>query len=62
LYQAYGAPWIKDDINQRVKSLTREEYLLLNRGVALGGGFPRWNGSLYYPVKMPDLIDLKDRE
>lgn len=24
LYQAYGVPWVKNDINERVKSLTRE--------------------------------------
>jgi hypothetical protein len=62
LYQAYGVPWVENDINERVKSLTREEYLALNRGVGRGGGFPRWNGSLYYPAKMPDLIGLKDRK
>ncbi|MGH9838957.1 MAG: hypothetical protein ACREEM_09245 [Blastocatellia bacterium] len=62
LYQAYGVPWVKTDINERVKSLTREEYLALNRGVGRGGGFPRWNGSLYYPAKMPDLIGVKDRK
>jgi mono/diheme cytochrome c family protein len=60
LYQAYGVPWVKNDIHERVKTLTREEYLALNRGVGRGGGFPRWNGSLYYAAKMPDLIGLKE--
>src|SRR6185436_15563051 len=27
-----------------------------------GGGVARWNGSLYYPAKIPDLIGIKDRK
>ena len=26
------------------------------------GLFPRWNGSVYYPTKIPDLIGIKDRK
>ena len=26
------------------------------------GLFPRWNGSGYYPTKIPDLIGIRDRK
>jgi hypothetical protein len=28
----------------------------------LSGGIPRWNGSLFFPAKIPDLIGIKDRK
>ena len=63
LYQAFGVPWRKDDINERVKSLTEEEYLALSaNAVGRGGAVVRWNGSLYHPAKVPDLIGVKDRK
>jgi len=61
-YQAYAVPWIKDDINKRVKTLTRAEVRALDSSAVRGGGFPRWNGSLYYPSKIPDLIGIKERK
>ncbi len=62
LYSAYGVPWRKDDVNERVKALTRAEYNALITAFTRAGAVPRWNGSLYYPAKMPDLIGLKDRK
>jgi len=62
VYQAYAVPWIKDDINARVKTLTQADVLALNRSALRGGGFPRWNGSLYYPSKISDLIGIKERK
>jgi hypothetical protein len=62
LYQAYGVPWNKDDPNERVKALSDAEYNALISAAVRGGGVPRWNGSLYYPAKIPDLIGIKDRK
>src|SRR5258708_19098116 len=59
-YEGYGVAWIKDDMNERVKTLTEAEVLALNGSAIRGGGFPRWNGSLYYPSQIPDLICVKD--
>jgi hypothetical protein len=62
LYQAYGVPWLKDDPNQRLKDFTDaeyEEFVLAQRRV---GAIARWNGSLLYPAKIPDLIGIKDRK
>jgi hypothetical protein len=62
LYRAYGVPWKKDDVNERLKTLTKSEYEELDLAFRGGGGIPRWNGSLYYPAKIPDLIGIKDRK
>ena len=62
LCRAFGVPWKKDDINEKVKSLTQQEYVALATEVRHGGGVPRWNGSLYHPAKVPDLIGIKDRK
>lgn len=32
------------------------------RANVLTGAVPRWNGSLLYPAKIPDLIGIKDRK
>jgi hypothetical protein len=62
LYRAYGVPWKKDDANERLKTLTKTEYEELDLAYRGSGGLPRWNGSLYYPAKVPDLIGIKDRK
>jgi hypothetical protein len=62
LYQAYGVPWLKDDPNRRLKDFTDadyEEFVLAQRRA---GAITRWNGSLLYPAKIPDLIGIKDRK
>ena len=62
LYRAFGVPWIADDINRKIKNVTTEEYIALATEIRYGGGVPRWNGSLYHPAKVPDLIGIKDRK
>ena len=62
LYQAYGVPWLKDDPNQRLKDFTDAEYEELVLAQRRAGAIARWNGSLLYPAKIPDLIGIKDRK
>jgi hypothetical protein len=62
LYQAFGVPWRESDINQQLKDMTQAEYSPIRAAFAQSGGVPRWNGSLYYPAKVPDLIGIKDRK
>ncbi|HEV8392748.1 MAG TPA: di-heme oxidoredictase family protein [Vicinamibacterales bacterium] len=62
LYQASGVPWRPDDVNARVKAVSDAEYNALISAVVGGGGVPRWNGSLYHPAKIPDLIGIRDRK
>ena len=59
---AYGVPWRKDSLDEQLKATTKVEYDALIGGIVRGGGVPRWNGSLYYPAKIPDLIGIKDRK
>src|SRR5205807_4174489 len=54
--------WKKDDINERLKTLTREEYEAYIVAASRGGALTRWNGSLLFPTKVPDLIGIKDRK
>jgi hypothetical protein len=61
-YEAFGVPWRPDDINQKLKTMTDEEDRELTAAFRRSGGLARWNGSLYYPAKFPDLIGIKDRK
>ncbi|HEY6987013.1 MAG TPA: hypothetical protein VH369_01440 [Bryobacteraceae bacterium] len=61
LYQAYGVPWLKNDPNERLKELTQADYDALVAAARHGGAITRWNGSLLYPAKIPDLIGIEDR-
>jgi hypothetical protein len=61
-YEAFGVPWRADDINLKLKTITEDEDRELNTAFRRSGGLPRWNGSLYYPAKFPDLIGIKDRK
>ena len=62
LYQAWGVPWLKDDPNLRLQKLTPAEYSALVAEERMGGAITRWNGSILFPAKMPDLIGIKDRK
>jgi len=62
LYQTFGVPWIHDEQDARLKSFTTADYLAYARAFFLSGGIPRWNGSLFFPAKIPDLIGIKDRK
>jgi hypothetical protein len=62
LYQAWGVPWLKDDPNQWLKNVTPAEYDALVTAERMGGAITRWNGSILFPAKIPDLIGIKDRK
>jgi hypothetical protein len=60
LYQAYGAPWTGDPDGERLKTMTDadvQQYVAAN---LRGGAVARWNGSILYPTKVPDLIGIRD--
>jgi len=61
-YEAFGVPWRADDINLKLKTITDDEDRDLTTAFRRSGGLARWNGSLYYPAKFPDLIGVKDRK
>jgi hypothetical protein len=62
LYQAWGVPWLKNDPNLILKNLTAAEYAALVAEERMGGAITRWNGSILFPAKIPDLIGIKDRK
>jgi mono/diheme cytochrome c family protein len=61
-YRAYGVPWLKDDVHSNLKNMTPAEIEVLRRsGLSVRNGiFARWNGSPYFPAKIPDLIGVSD--
>lgn len=62
-YQAYGAPWVSDDGSvKRLEELTQEEYEAWVTADRYAGAITRWNGSIFYPAKIPDLIGIRDRK
>jgi mono/diheme cytochrome c family protein len=61
-YEAFGVPWRNDEVNERLKTITEAEDRELRAAFFRSGGIARWNGSLYYPAKIPDLIGVKDRK
>jgi mono/diheme cytochrome c family protein len=62
LYRAFGMPWESDDVNAGLKTMTEPEFRSWFTAGQRGGALPRWNGSLYFPAKIPDLIGIKDRK
>jgi hypothetical protein len=61
-YQAYGVPWIDDPAGERLRDMTQAEFNAWIAAGIRGGGVARFNGSILYPTKIPDLIGIKDRK
>jgi hypothetical protein len=63
LYQTFGVPWIHDEQDARLKTFTSADYLAYSQAInRRSGGISRWNGSLFFPATIPDLIGVKDRK
>ena len=62
VWRSWAAPWIKDDIHESLKTASPGQFGPLFGAAAAPGLFPRWNGSAFYPTKIPDLIGIKDRK
>ena len=60
-WRQYTVPWIRGDIHEALKSMSDTEIGGLARAIP-PGVFARFNGSVYYPTKVPDLIGIKDRK
>ena len=59
-YASYAAPWVKDDVHARFKTMKPDEIFEVD-GFPTSGTFARFNGSPYYMTKIPDLNGMKDR-
>jgi mono/diheme cytochrome c family protein len=62
MFHAFGAPWRAEAENARLKNMTEDEFRAWRDAGLRGGALPRWNGSVYYPVKVPDLIGIGERK
>ena len=62
LYQAFGVPWNLSDPHTTLKTATQADYDQWFAAGVRGGALPRWNGSFYFPAKIPDIIGIKDRK
>ena len=60
--QAYGAPWVNDPAADALEAITQDRYNAYIGAGIRGGGVARWNGSILYPAKIPDLIGFRDRK
>ncbi len=61
MYRAFAVPWVKDDVHERLKQMSPDELAALNASVVLAKGvIPRWNGSVFFPAKVPDLIGVAE--
>lgn len=59
-WRGFAVPWIPNDINQTIRAmLPGERRSLLASNIA--GTFARFNGSPWFPTKMPDLIGIGER-
>jgi hypothetical protein len=61
-YQAYGAPWANDPAGEKLRTMTAAEFNAYIGAGIRGGGVARWNGSILYPTKIPDLIGIEERK
>ena len=55
-------PWIKNDIHERIKTMGDAEWDSWSAVSNAPGMTARWDGSLFYPVKIADLIGVRDRK
>jgi hypothetical protein len=53
-------PWVANDVNEMLKSPSPPKPG--DFGARPGGIVARFNGSPFYPTKIPDLIGIKDRK
>ena len=63
-YRAYAVPWIKDDVHAQLKDMEQQALRPVQApAIAVSNGiFARWNGSIYFPTKIPDLIGVQERK
>jgi hypothetical protein len=59
-WRSSAVPWIPGDIHEDIRSMQPHDLRALFRRVTTGT-FARFNGSPYYPTKVPDLIGIGRR-
>jgi hypothetical protein len=59
-YSSYGVPWLKDDINATLKTMTAEQVGRVD-GEPFLGTFVRFNARPWFTTRIADLIGVNDR-
>ncbi len=58
-WRQFAVPWVENDIHESLKSMTPDDQRALNSNA---GVVARFNGSPFFPTKVPDLIGIQDRK
>jgi hypothetical protein len=61
-WRSFAVPWIPNDIHAGLRVMPHKDLDGLNAAADLPGMFARFNGSPYYPTKIPDLIGAAERK
>lgn len=61
-WRGHVVPWIRNDVHERMKTMSEEEWNAWDAASNAPGMQARWDGSIYYPTKVPDLIGIKERK
>jgi mono/diheme cytochrome c family protein len=62
LWRSFATPWIPGDLHESLKTMDGPAIGRLFASAAGPNITPRWNGSLFYPTKVPDLTVLKGQK
>jgi hypothetical protein len=61
-WRSFAVPWIANDIHDGLKTMPPKELVPLFSAAIFPGVFPRFNSSVYFPPKIPDLIGVGERK
>jgi hypothetical protein len=61
-WRSFAVPWIDNDVHEQIKTMERPAFSRIFIASAGPNLAPRWNGSIFYPAKIPDLIALKGQK
>ena len=60
-WRNFAVPWLKEDVHERIKSMSADEVAALGASNP-PGTFARFNGSPFYPTQVPDLAGMRHRK
>jgi hypothetical protein len=61
-WRSFAVPWIDNDVHEQIKTMERPAFSRIFIASVGPNLAPRWNGSIFYPPKIPDLIALKGQK
>lgn len=61
-WRSFAAPWIENDVHQQIQTMAPPAIGRIFLSAVGPNLSPRWNGSIFYPTKIPDLIAMKGQK